>query len=72
LRRLRLFLLLVAVLTIFGAVPMGADQGGAFTCETYFGCRKFDFGGGTFACRCDSLSSCTECCLVDTADCTVS
>jgi hypothetical protein len=72
--RTRVSLLLFAILMLGGAIAGDAasDEGGTVVCETYFGCRKHDFNG-TFACQCNAVStSCTECCVVETAVCTVS
>jgi len=61
--RSRVILIALFLLTIAGVVN-AANDGGTITCEPYEGCRRFDYGGGTIACRCDALQLCSECCDV--------
>jgi len=60
----RVLLVFIALLTFANALNATPSDGGAIVCEPYDGCRRFDYGGGTVACRCDALSICSECCDV--------
>jgi hypothetical protein len=67
----RLSILTLLVLLSPAAVIADDPPTGPIVCETYFGCRRFNYGSYV-ACRCDTTTTCTECCLVDTAECWVS
>jgi len=69
--RKRFLLVLVAFFVSGASSLFAAVDPGPLVCETFYGCRKATYPGGAY-CRCDSTHSCTECCVVDTADCYVS